>query len=53
MHRYGNSFLINPNETEESMIVEWVLNRKTGAPDITSMFPACVPQYTATIIRNI
>lgn len=52
LHRYGNSFLINPNETEASMIVEWVLNRKAGVPDITSMFPACVPQYTATIIRN-
>lgn len=52
LKKYGNAFLFKSGHDKPQRMVEYVMNCKPKKMEITSMFPSCVPQYTANMIRS-
>ena len=52
LKKYGNVLLFKSEQDETQKLIKYVMNCKPKKVEITSMFPSCVPQYTANMIRN-
>lgn len=52
LNKYGNAFLLRCDCDHTRNLIEYVMKCKAKKVEITSMFPSCVPQYTATMIQS-